>query len=132
MPRILHGAVVTIEQAEAAAAGKGAMNVPFSMAVMPDFKRFDFLFPDLQNDPANLLPTSATIVANLKLLGAAMHDTDPQDQSNAALPAAYTYLGQFIDHDITFEVTSDDLAKISDPDLAPLTLADIKAKIRNT
>lgn len=131
MPRILHGSVVTIDQARAAAETT-TLSVPFSMAVMPDFKRFDFLFPDLQNDDANLLPVTGQTVANLKRLGQSMLDDAPADELNSNVPAAYTYLGQFIDHDITFEVTSGDLAKINDPDLAPLAADDVRTKIRNT
>ena len=134
MARILHGTVVTIEQAASAAAGapSGALNIPFSMDMVPDFKKFDFLFPDLQNDPNNLLPESPQTVADLKRLGATMLDDSPADELNSPVPAIFTYLGQFIDHDITFEVTSGDLTTINDPNLAPLTLADIKSKIRNT
>lgn len=136
MARVLHGAVVTIEQATAAVGATGvvksAMNIPFSMAVVPDFKRFDFLFPDLQNDPANLLPVDPQTVANLKRLGQTMLDVSPRDEMNSSVPSGYTYFGQFIDHDITFEVTSGNLTSIHDPNLAPLSLDDIRNNIRNT
>lgn len=134
MPRILHGAKITIEQATGAAATSGTarMNIPLSMAVIPDFRRFDFLFPDLQEDPENLLPEGTQTVVNLKRLGQSMLDDSPDNEQNSTVPAAYTYFGQFVDHDITFEVTSADLAGISDPSLAPLSLADIRSKIRNT
>src|SRR6478735_5128675 len=29
--------------------------------------------------------------------------TEPDDEENFGIPAGYTYLGQFIDHDITFD-----------------------------
>ncbi len=134
MARILHGTTVTIEQAATSAAGApgGALSIPFSMEMVPDFKKFDFLFPDLQNDPNNLLPESPQTVADLKRLGASMLDQSPADEQNSSVPAIFTYLGQFIDHDITFEVTSGDLTTINDPNLAPLSLADIRDKIRNT
>lgn len=134
MPRILHGAKITIEEASSDAGGgkMRAMNVPFAMALVPDFRRFDYLFPQLQNDAANLLPESPQTVENLKRLGQSMLDNSPGDQQNSTVPAAYTYFGQFVDHDITFEVTSADLAGISDPNLAPLSLADVRNKIRNT
>lgn len=134
MARILHGTVVTIDQAAGAAGGSAglSLNIPFSMDLVPDFKKFDFLFPDLQNDPANLLPESGQTVADLKRLGQTMLDSSPGDELNSSVPAGYTYLGQFIDHDITFEVVSGDLVTIHDPSLAPLSLADIRDKIRNT
>ena len=37
------------------------------------------------------------------------------DEENMAIPAGYTYLGQFIDHDITFDPGSS-LTKLNDPD----------------
>ena len=137
MARVLHGALVTIEQASSVAAGgvgpaTSGLNIPFSMNVVPDFKRFDFLFPGLQADPENLLPVKPQTVANLQRLGQTMLDSNPRDEMNSAVPAGYTYLGQFVDHDITFEVTSGDLASIHDPNLAPLSLDDIRNNIRNT
>lgn len=135
MARILHGTVVTIDQAAEATAGAapgGALNIPFSMEMVPDFKRFDFLFPNLQDDPENLMPEGLQTVADLKRLGQSMLDDSPSDKLNSTVPAIFTYLGQFIDHDITFEVTSSGLTSISDPNLAPLSLADIRNKIRNT
>lgn len=135
MARILHGAKVTIDQAAGAASSAGngkAMNIPFSMEMVPDFRKFDFLFPDLQHDPANLLPVNSLTVLGLKRLGQTMLDDSPRDKLNSMIPAGYTYLGQFIDHDITFEVSSGDLATITDPNLTPLSLTDIRDKIRNT
>jgi hypothetical protein len=38
-----------------------------------------------------------------------------QDSDNPAIPAGYTYLGQFIDHDLTFDPVSS-LERINDPD----------------
>lgn len=39
----------------------------------------------------------------------------PQGGDNPAIPAVYTYLGQFIDHDITFDPNSS-LEQLNDPD----------------
>jgi heme peroxidase len=46
--------------------------------------------------------------APLKELGAAMQDPDPAsaDGNNDQVPSGFTYLGQFIDHDITLDLTS--------------------------
>jgi Animal haem peroxidase len=43
-----------------------------------------------------------------------IHQAEPEDE-NPTIPAGYTYLGQFIDHDITFDPVSS-LTAISDPD----------------
>jgi hypothetical protein len=42
-------------------------------------------------------------------------NAQPEGGDNAAIPAAYTYFGQFIDHDITFDPASL-LGRINDPD----------------
>ena len=39
----------------------------------------------------------------------------PENLDNPDIPAGYTYLGQFIDHDITFDPTST-LQRVNDPD----------------
>jgi hypothetical protein len=67
---------------------------------------FDYLFPDLAQDPDSLLPADdpAETIAQLKTLGEAMIDAptpvDPA-QTNSTIPPVYTYWGQFLDHDIT-------------------------------
>jgi hypothetical protein len=48
-------------------------------------------------------------------LGRAMQEQPGVATDNPKIPAAYTYLGQFIDHDITFDPTSQ-LQKFNDPD----------------
>src|SRR5438552_14086280 len=59
-------------------------------------------------------------LANLAALGKAMSATferpkDGKDEEESGIPALYTYLGQFIDHDITFDPASS-LQKQNDPD----------------
>src|SRR4051812_28096723 len=59
-------------------------------------------------------------LASLDALGAAMvaGRDDPKDGPDAeesAIPAAYTYFGQFIDHDLTFDPASS-LQRQNDPD----------------
>src|SRR5450432_4294162 len=59
-------------------------------------------------------------LANLDALGAAMTSSfdppkDGKDDEESGIPALYTYLGQFIDHDITFDPASS-LQMQDDPD----------------
>ena len=63
--------------------------------------KFGRMFPELQ--PLDNVPEPA-----MKALAAAMRDLAPDsaDGDNKKIPAGYTYLGQFIDHDITFDTTS--------------------------
>jgi hypothetical protein len=42
-------------------------------------------------------------------------ETEVDDEENYGLPAGYTYFGQFVDHDITFDPLSS-LVKLNDPD----------------
>jgi hypothetical protein len=57
---------------------------------------FGYMFPSLK---PLLAPTEA-----LDALAAVMRDTEFKD--NPSMPAGFTYLGQFIDHDITLDLTS--------------------------
>jgi len=64
--------------------------------------------------------TEAENIANLHKLGDALSaEFDPpkdrKDDEESGIPALYTYLGQFIDHDITFDPSSS-LQKQNDPD----------------
>src|ERR1700748_297499 len=69
---------------------------------------------------ADFGPDDDTSTKNLEALGKAMiaDPDDPKDGPDAeesGIPAAYTYLGQFIDHDLTFDPASS-LQKQNDPD----------------
>lgn len=70
--------------------------------------------------PAKFGHTDADNVANLTALGAAMSagfdkPFDGPDPEESGTPALYTYFGQFVDHDITFDPSSS-LQKQNDPD----------------
>src|ERR1700686_911482 len=71
--------------------------------------RFGRLFRSLP--PAHFGATEADSVNNLTLLGGKMSSlfdppTDGKDPEESGIPALYTYLGQFIDHDLTFDPAS--------------------------
>ena len=71
--------------------------------------RFGRMFPNL---PISRPPNEALIA-----LGKAMPEErrPPPQADNASIPVGYTYLGQFVDHDITFDPVST-LQRVSDPD----------------
>jgi hypothetical protein len=83
-----------------------------------DWDEFDYLIPEglqqgihLPDDP--FLPESEKTIAGLKALGEVMTgQPDTENGANSNIPAPYTYLGQFIDHDITLTVKSETI----DPD----------------
>ena len=61
------------------------------------------------------LPTFQMPDDFLQSLADGMHQPDGELNDNPAIPAGYTYFGQFIDHDITFDPVSS-LQRINDPD----------------
>src|SRR5437016_1528612 len=72
--------------------------------------------------PADFGKDDAASLAALKVLAAKMTSVaDPKDPKNGpdseegGIPAAYTYFGQFIDHDLTFDPASS-LQRQNDPD----------------
>src|ERR1700738_1267156 len=80
--------------------------------------RFGRMFRSLP--AATFGATEAENLANLAALGARIPaDFDPPkdgtDEEESGIPTLYTYLGQFIDHDITFDPASS-LQKQNDPD----------------
>lgn len=135
MPRLGHGSVLQISQVNAAAGGlaESSRNLPFAFAVTTpaDPTRFDFLFPKLQTKPANLLPEAAATVQHLIALGRSMRDSAADNDKNAPIPAAYTYFGQFVDHDITLETASATLTQVLSPTLSPMTVAAIRDTLFN-
>src|SRR5215471_2407948 len=65
-------------------------------------------------------PTEVQTRANLRALAGKMVSTpdDPKDGADpeeSGIPALYTYLGQFVDHDLTFDPASS-LQQQNDPD----------------
>lgn len=90
--RIAHGSLVSFNPVS------GPSDQP------PAISRFDYLFPDLAEDPGSLLPVSEETLANLARLGDTMRDPgiDLRELNAANVHSGYTYLGQFIDHDIVF------------------------------
>ena len=141
MSRLQHGTVLTTEDfAEALRAlAEQSADVPLAFALAPpiDVNDFDFLFPSLQT-PNNLLPETLQTPERLKILGRSMEDPNILGGANdSTIPAAYTYFGQFVDHDITLEVqdfpasasgTVDDLLN---PNMTPLPLNEIRNALRN-
>jgi hypothetical protein len=62
-------------------------------------ERFGFMFDTLADNPENRLAEGPDTIEALRQLGSAMA-LEPSNEESA-IPAAFTYFGQFIDHDIT-------------------------------
>ena len=99
--------------------------------------RFGFMFEDLANNPEHRLPEGPETIDALRQLGTAMALDASNDEST--IPAAFTYFGQFIDHDITlteFEQPLDgppvDIFNVIElPDFPVLTPEQVRSNLVN-
>ena len=73
--------------------------------------QFGYMFPDAARSRACLLPHTEVTQNGLRALGKAMADNgapgSPISSLDSTMPAIFTYLGQFIDHDITARTDRD-------------------------
>lgn len=106
---------------------------------------FDYMFRDAEHAAECLLLPEQRTIDGLLALGLAMADpgtqADPAPRFDSEIPAVFTYLGQFIDHDITArtdrEGGADEGIPISDgngnvrADLAPVPPAEIVGRVFN-
>jgi len=76
--------------------------------------RFGRMFQKLADDPAHD-PTSQEHDQELRAIADSMREAAGTGADNPTIPAGYVYLGQFIDHDVTFDPTSQ-LQRRNDPD----------------
>jgi nucleoid-associated protein YgaU len=145
MPRLPHGIIVTPRTLQETLApvlsGPSLESAQLGQAptyIPTDAQRFSYLFPSLQSDEANLLPTDPATNEALKQLGRSMED-DEAPPGNGAVPAIYTYFGQFVDHDITLEGNPDGLEPelatspevLLDPGMKPLTTQQVLKALIN-
>jgi hypothetical protein len=127
----------SINQLEAAVSGIRKINTDLRLASAPvkiiELTNFDYMFPELQSDPDALLPEDkpAKTVENLIKLGLTMRETGDDPSFDSTIPAAYTYFGQFVSHDITLELESDEISNLNDPELKPLSRDVIRSNIKN-
>src|SRR5947208_2481483 len=92
---------------------RGLENIPRSVSFEGRFGRmFRSLRPAKFEDP-DLINLGQAMIAAFE--ATPTPETDIDDEENQGIDAGYTYLGQFIDHDITFDPASS-LQKQNDPD----------------
>jgi hypothetical protein len=103
MTNVAHGAILPLEPAD--------LTRESSYDCKPPSWPFGYMFPELQLKNENLLRESA--VDNLRGMGKVMED--PANTQGVLVPAIYTFLGQFIDHDISREKGSSKVRTLSDP-----------------
>jgi hypothetical protein len=134
MPRVIHGQAINREEVNDSddSHDKPVSVALFDAAAAPaNLLNFDFLFQELQIDSANLLPETPATRESLVVLGHTMRAVSGGASDDSAIPAAYTYFGQFVDHDLTSEELSAPLPKLINPELTPLSLEAIRATLRN-
>jgi hypothetical protein len=98
--------------------GRGVRGLTLSRSSISFGGAFGRIFRALP--PAEFGANDAETQANLKVLGKAMVGTDDKpkdgpDPEESGIPALFTYLGQFVDHDLTFDPASS-LQQQNDPD----------------
>jgi len=131
MPRIAHGEVVTpelVQEGQKEAASRPDSGLAMAAAGSGGMRAYSFMFRELQNDKANLLPRSPHTLQHLKALGQSMTDPapGPGDTGDSDIPSAYTYFGQFVDHDITMEGSPFSPVDLFSSTMVPLSLAKIR------
>lgn len=97
---------------------------------------FGYLLADLVGDEAAHLPAAdpPQVIALLRRLGGAMAEPAASPAPPSTIPAAYTYWGQFIDHDLTLEDSADPRLQqpaIADPALRPVDAATVRSALGN-
>jgi heme peroxidase len=131
--RISHGVIPTLERLRSVTETVDEVNsqieFPFPFAITGDTSSFGFLFPQLQR-PDALLPEAPETRTALIALGMSMREP-ANTVADSPVPSAYTYFGQFVDHDVTLEAKSDSVMMLSDPNLRPLTLYEIDNQLTN-
>ena len=96
---------------------RGIDSVASSFSTAGRFGRMFRNIPVFEHKADNLdaLARTMIVAADPKDTGPVPEPTPPDERENPLIPAGYTYLGQFIDHDITFDPVSS-LQRQNDPD----------------
>lgn len=99
--------------------------------------RFAYLFPLLAANPECVLPPGASTQGALLALGTAMAADSLAMSLDSTIPAVFTYLGQFIDHNITAQTDREiGVSRIATPDgnvldITPLPPSEVVEKLVN-
>src|SRR5947208_2469649 len=84
--------------------GKRLQEVPLSKVMEGRFTRLFPGIPGAAHQSADLEKLAEVMTAPLEKDITAETDVDPEE--NQGIDSAYTYLGQFVDHDLTLDTTS--------------------------
>lgn len=90
---------------------------------------FNYMFPLLAERKECLLPPGATTQGAILSLGTAIATDDVTKPLDSTIPAVFTYLGQFIDHNITAQSDREiGVSRIATPDGMVMNLTPIPSK----
>jgi Animal haem peroxidase len=78
---------------------------PWKLLASQCADKFGYLTPASVRN-ATKLPFNGTTIGLMDNLGELMGDPGRETSPDATIPAGFTYVGQFVDHDITFDVSS--------------------------
>src|SRR5262249_10031790 len=137
MARVRHGEIISLNQLEKAVSDIRKLNAALGLTSAPvkilGLTPYDYMFPKLQSDPDALLPDDkpAKTVESLIALAQTMRETGGTPDLDSPISAAYTYFGQFVSHDITLDLQSDEISNLNDPKLRPLSQDFIRNNIKN-
>lgn len=92
---------------------------------------YGYLFPKLQEDPNALLPEGPATVKHLEELALTMRELSAAPAADSSIPAAYTYFGQFVNHDISLEFLSDTIASLDPDKVRPIRPHVLREKLQN-
>lgn len=99
--------------------------------------KFDYMFPLLAANPECTLAPGAATQGALLALGTAMASDDLTLPLDSTIPSVFTYLGQFIDHNITAQTDREiGASRIATPDgnvmdITPLPSTEVVQKLVN-
>ena len=96
-------------------APRGRNLVPRSIFLEGRFGRMFRALPPFEPDDAELERLAAQLIEDDPPAEGWQPGQPPLDPDNPSIPAGFTYLGQFVDHDITFDPASN-LERQNDPD----------------
>ena len=92
---------------------------------------YDYMFGTLQGDTTKQIPDTDKMREALIRLGMAMSEPHSGDPPVSTIPAIYTYFGQFISHDLTFDSTTATVLNIFDKDFKPLSQGEAPKVMKN-
>jgi heme peroxidase len=111
-----HGTLRGADHVPGSSTSEGRFGRMFRALPAADFpaEALQLLAEKMEAEP-ELNPKTGQRAAKMEKSPANPDETEPDDEENFGIPAGYTYLGQFIDHDITFDPSSLSMQRM-DPD----------------